>query len=68
MVHTYLFEQLLAVTIRADIPFGLDLLPVFWKSLVGMTLDPVTALQEADRLTYNYIKQFEMVRLSGEKG
>ena len=54
--------QLLGITIRADIPLGLDLLPVVWKNLVGLDLDPVTDLQEADILTYNYIKKFEMVR------
>ena len=53
--------QLLGVTVRADIPLGLDLLPVFWKNLVGLPLDPITDLQEADILTYNYIKKFEMV-------
>ncbi len=47
---------------RADIPLGLDLLPVFWKNLVGVPLDPITDLQEADIITYNYIKKFEMVR------
>lgn len=56
--------QLLAITIRADIPFGLDLLPVFWKNLVGLDLDPITDLQEADILTYGYIKKFEMVSFS----
>ena len=53
--------QLFAVTIRADIPFGLDLLAVFWKNLVGVELDPVTDLQQADIVTYSYIKKFEMV-------
>ena len=48
---------------RADIPLGLDLLPVFWKNLVGVPLDPITDLQEADIITYNYIKKFEMVTL-----
>ena len=56
--------QLLAITVRADIPFGLDLSPVFWKNLVGCDLDPVTDLQDTDILTYNYIKKFEMVSLS----
>lgn len=40
---------------------GLELLPVFWKNLVGLPLDPTTDLQEADIITYNYIKKFEMV-------
>ena len=58
-----MLPQLLGITIRADIPFGLDLLPLFWKNLVGVDLDPVTDLQDADILTYNYIKKFEMVSL-----
>jgi hypothetical protein len=48
---------------RADIPLGLDLLPVFWKKLASLDLDPVTDLQQADILTYKYIKRFEMVSL-----
>ena len=52
---------MLAVTVRADIPFGLDLLQSFWKNLVGIDLDPVTDLQDADILTYTYLKKLEMV-------
>lgn len=48
---------------RADIPLGLNLLPVFWKNLVGQPLDPITDLQDADIVTYSYIKKFEMVSL-----
>ena len=47
---------------RADIPLGVELLPVFWKNLVNITLDPITDLQDADVLTYNYIKKVELVR------
>ena len=36
-------------------------MPVFWKNLVDLDLDPVTDLQEADALTYNYMKKIEMV-------
>ena len=46
---------------RADIPLGLDLLPVFWKNLVGLELDATVDLQEADIMTYNCIKKFELV-------
>ena len=53
--------QLLGITIRADIPLGLDLLPVFWKNLVGLDLDTIVDLQEADIMTYNGIKKFELV-------
>ena len=53
---------MVAMTIRADIPLGLDLLPVFWKNLAGIHLDPVYDLQEADPMTYSYIKKFELVR------
>ena len=40
---------------------GLDLSPSFWKSLVGLELDPVTDIKEADPLTYSYMKKIEMV-------
>ena len=42
-------------------PFGIDFASVFWKNLVGVDLDPVLDIQEADNVTYNYMKQFEMV-------
>lgn len=53
--------QLLGIAIRADVPLPLDLLPSFWKTLVGEPLDPEQDLQEADILTYNYVKKFESV-------
>lgn len=53
--------QLLGIAIRADVPLPLDLLPSFWKTLVGEPLDPDLDLQEADILTYNYVKKFESV-------
>lgn len=53
--------QLLGIAIRADVPLPLDLLPSFWKTLVGEPLDPDRDLQEADILTYNYVKKFESV-------
>nr|XP_023417792.1 probable E3 ubiquitin-protein ligase HECTD4 [Cavia porcellus] len=53
--------QLLGIAIRADVPLPLDLLPSFWKTLVGEPLDPDQDLQEADILTYNYIKKFESI-------
>ncbi|KAL3856755.1 hypothetical protein ACJMK2_011476 [Sinanodonta woodiana] len=62
----HFFGQLLGITIRADIPLGLDLMPLFWKSLVSVSLDPVTDLQEADYLTYSYIKKIEMVESESE--
>ncbi|XP_035690107.1 probable E3 ubiquitin-protein ligase HECTD4, partial [Branchiostoma floridae] len=46
--------QLLGVAVRADVPLPLDLLPPFWKGLVGLPLDE-DDLREADILTYNYI-------------
>lgn len=52
---------MLGITIRADIPIGMDLLSCFWKVVVGTSLDLVTDLQDADQLTYNYIKKIEMV-------
>ncbi|KAK3084084.1 hypothetical protein FSP39_007865 [Pinctada imbricata] len=60
------FGQLLGITMRADIPFGLDLLSSLWKVLVGVDLDPVADLKEADLLTYNYIKKIEMVESESE--
>ncbi|XP_015733236.1 probable E3 ubiquitin-protein ligase HECTD4 isoform X1 [Coturnix japonica] len=57
----HFFGQLLGIAIRADVPLPLDLLPSFWKTLVGEPLDPDVDLQEADILTYNYIKKFENI-------
>ncbi|XP_026715783.1 probable E3 ubiquitin-protein ligase HECTD4 [Athene cunicularia] len=57
----HFFGQLLGIAIRADVPLPLDLLPSFWKTLVGEPLDPDLDLQEADILTYNYVKKFENV-------
>ena len=53
--------QLLGIAIRADVPLPLDLLASFWKGLVGQALDPEQDLQDADLLTYNYVKKFESV-------
>lgn len=57
----HFFGQLLGIAIRADVPLPLDLLGSFWKGLVGESLDPEQDLQEADVLTYNYVKKFENV-------
>lgn len=57
----HFFGQLLGIAIRADVPLPLDLLGSFWKGLVGDPLDPEQDLQEADVLTYNYVKKFENV-------
>ncbi|KAH9492163.1 putative E3 ubiquitin-protein ligase HTD4 [Bulinus truncatus] len=58
--------QLLGITIRADIPLGLDLLSTVWKLLVGLNLDPSVDLQQADALTYKYIKKVEMAETEAE--
>ncbi|KAM7332053.1 hypothetical protein ACRRTK_008761 [Alexandromys fortis] len=58
--------QLLGIAIRADVPLPLDLLPSFWKTLVGEPLDPDQDLQEADILTYNYVKKFESINDESE--
>lgn len=57
----HFFGQLLGIAIRADVPLPLDLLGSFWKGLVAEPLDPEQDLQEADVLTYNYVKKFENV-------
>ncbi|MEQ2237170.1 putative E3 ubiquitin-protein ligase HTD4, partial [Ilyodon furcidens] len=62
----HFFGQLLGIAIRADVPLPLDLLGSFWKGLVGQPLDPEQDLQEADVLTYNYVKKFENVRRAVE--
>uniref|UniRef100_W5MLW8 HECT domain E3 ubiquitin protein ligase 4 n=1 Tax=Lepisosteus oculatus TaxID=7918 RepID=W5MLW8_LEPOC len=62
----HFFGQLLGIAIRADVPLPLDLLPSFWKGLVGEVLDEDTDLQEADLLTSNYIKKFESVNDEAE--
>lgn len=58
----HFFGQLLGIAIRADVPLPLDLLGSFWKGLVDEPLDPEQDLQEADILTYNYVKKFENVK------
>ncbi|KAL8604631.1 hypothetical protein ACOMHN_013411 [Nucella lapillus] len=58
--------QLLGITVRADIPLGLDLLTVAWRTLVGMVPDACTDLQEADHMTYTYLKKIEMVETESE--
>lgn len=63
----HFFGQLLGIAIRADVPLPLDLLGSFWKGLVGESLDPEQDLQEADVLTYNYVKKFENVRKQRHK-
>lgn len=63
VIRFYIF-QLLGITLRADIPFGLDLLDLFWKSLLDRDVDTNTDLSEADILTYKYLKDIEMVRKS----
>uniref|UniRef100_T1J2Q6 HECT domain-containing protein n=1 Tax=Strigamia maritima TaxID=126957 RepID=T1J2Q6_STRMM len=55
------FGQLLGITIRADIPLPLDLLPCVWKSLLSIPIDSDSDLKEADYLTYNFIKKFSLV-------
>ncbi|XP_067395601.1 probable E3 ubiquitin-protein ligase HECTD4 isoform X2 [Emydura macquarii macquarii] len=57
----HFFGQLLGIGVRADVPLPLDLLSSFWKTLVGEPLDPDVDLQEADILTYNYVKKFENI-------
>lgn len=59
----HFFGQLLGIAIRADVPLPLDLLGSFWKGLVDKPLDPEQDLQEADVLTYNYVKKFENVNI-----
>ena len=55
------YLQLLGITMRADIPLNFDLLSTVWKLLVGKPLDPSTDLQQADCLSYSYLKKMEMV-------
>ncbi|XP_013780547.2 probable E3 ubiquitin-protein ligase HECTD4 [Limulus polyphemus] len=60
------FGQLLGITMRADIPLPLDLMSCFWKSLLGLPLDPVTDLQQADCLTYKYLKDLSTASSESE--
>ncbi|XP_071790886.1 probable E3 ubiquitin-protein ligase HECTD4 isoform X2 [Asterias amurensis] len=60
------FGQLLGVALRADIPLALDLLSSFWKCLVGVALDPDRDLEEADCITYDYIKKLTEVQSESE--
>lgn len=45
---------------RSDIPLALDILPSFWKSILGLPLDE-SDLRDADILTYNYIRRLSEV-------
>eukprot|EP00800_Vazella_pourtalesii_P003218 TRINITY_DN1323_c0_g1_i3.p1 TRINITY_DN1323_c0_g1~~TRINITY_DN1323_c0_g1_i3.p1 ORF type:complete len:2260 (+),score=553.45 TRINITY_DN1323_c0_g1_i3:560-6781(+) len=60
---TYLEERLLmylgmfiGVSLRANIPLPLDLMPIFWKQLLGLVPDS-TDLFDIDRITYNLTQQ-----------
>ena len=55
------FLQLLGIALRSDIPLALDILPSFWKSLLGIALEEID-LYEADILTYNYTRRLSEVR------
>ncbi|XP_063396384.1 probable E3 ubiquitin-protein ligase HECTD4 [Mytilus trossulus] len=63
---TQFFGQILGITIRADIPLGLDLLKSLWEAIVSDDEDPSTNLQEADPLTYSFMKKIEMVESESE--
>ncbi|XP_076346000.1 putative E3 ubiquitin-protein ligase HECTD4 isoform X3 [Tachypleus tridentatus] len=60
------FGQLLGITMRADIPLPLDLMPCFWKSLLGLPLDPLIDLPQADCLTYKYLKDLNTASSESE--
>lgn len=49
--YIFIFFQLLGVSIRAGVPFALDFLPCFWKSLRGESLF-IADLKEADYVLY----------------
>ncbi|XP_028400510.1 probable E3 ubiquitin-protein ligase HECTD4 [Dendronephthya gigantea] len=54
------FGQLLGIALRSDIPLALDILPSFWKSILGLPLSEVD-LHDADILTYNYIRRLSEI-------
>ena len=45
-------------------PFPLDILPCFWKSLLNLPLNLDEDLKEADILTYKFLKGLEEVTFS----
>ncbi|XP_014675681.1 PREDICTED: LOW QUALITY PROTEIN: probable E3 ubiquitin-protein ligase HECTD4 [Priapulus caudatus] len=51
------FGQLLGITVRADIPLALDMLPVFWKAILCCHIDVNAELPEVDLLTDKYCKK-----------
>ena len=60
---TYVEERLLmylgmfmGVSLRANIPLPLDLMPIFWKQLLSLVPDD-TDLYDVDRITYNQTQQ-----------
>nr|XP_033812752.1 probable E3 ubiquitin-protein ligase HECTD4 isoform X2 [Geotrypetes seraphini] len=62
----HFFGQLLGIAIRADVPLPLDLLPSFWKMLVGEPLDPDVDICEADVLTHSHIQKIASVNDEAE--
>ncbi|XP_033101041.1 probable E3 ubiquitin-protein ligase HECTD4 [Anneissia japonica] len=53
--------QFLGIALRADIPLDLDLMPCFWKGLVGIDMDIDADLKEVDIVTYKYLQDLEKV-------
>ncbi|XP_048583049.1 probable E3 ubiquitin-protein ligase HECTD4 isoform X2 [Nematostella vectensis] len=60
------FGQLLGISLRSDIPLAVDLMPVFWKSLLGRQLDAKEDLRATDILTYNYLRRFSEIETKEE--
>lgn len=58
--YSVYFIQLLGIALRSDVPLALDILPSFWKSILGIPLEDVD-LYDADILTYNYIRRLSKV-------
>ena len=52
------FGVLVGISLRADVPLSLDLLPCFWKSLVGACLDE-SDLLSVDLMTATQLKKIE---------
>jgi hypothetical protein len=58
------FGQLLGISMRAGIPLVLNLVPIFWKSLLGQGSFNANDLRTYDPITMNYLE--ELLAVQGE--
>lgn len=59
------FGQILGMALRAAIPLQLNLMPTFWKSILGEEFDE-KAIERFDVITHSFIKDLEKEQTTGE--